>query len=258
VGQCRAAITRAVEAAAESLCIGGRLIYIGAGTSGRIGVLDASECPPTFGVSPDVVVGIMAGGDTALRTGIEGAEDDREQAVRDLEAQAPDLGERDTIVGIAASGSTPYTRAALDHARACGATTVLLSCNPVFPVAADIVIEALTGPEALPGSTRLKAGTATKVILNTISTGAMALSGRVYDGYMVCVQPTNDKLRVRAVGIVTAITGDTPEVCEARLRDADWHVLTAIVMTEKGLDAQAAAALLAKHNDHLRQALDEA
>jgi N-acetylmuramic acid 6-phosphate etherase len=220
-------LTTAVEMAASALNDGGRIIYLGAGTSGRLGVLDASECPPTFGVDPDRVVGIMAGGDRALRESVEGAEDDGAQGVADLFARTPDP--RDLIVGIAASGTTPYVQSALDAAREKGLKTVLLCCNPqISDHAADLCITLPTGAEALPGSTRLNAGTATKVALNIISTGAMALAGYVYGGQMVCMRPTNAKLRRRAERMLAALARVTDDQSRTALIAADYRIPVAL------------------------------
>jgi len=199
-------IASVVNTAAAALRAGGRILYVGAGTSGRLGVLDASECPPTFGVEPDRVLGILAGGDTALRHSLEGAEDDTAQAARDMAALQP--GPADLVVGLAASGTTPYTLAALRTARGTQARTALVCCNPrANDAGAEFLIALDTGPEVLPGSTRLKAGTATKCVLNMISTGAMALSGHVFEGRMVGMRPTNVKLRARAERIVAELCG---------------------------------------------------
>src|SRR5271156_6702418 len=202
-----ARIAQAVDGIAERLEQGGRLFYIGAGTSGRLGVLDASECPPTFGVSPQLVQGIIAGGDTALRTSIEGAEDDASLGVTDL--QRAGFTARDALVGIAASGRTPYVLGAIAYARSLGALTIGLSCVPGsrLSAAAEIAITPVTGAEVLTGSTRMKAGTATKLVLNMLSTGVMVHTGYVYGNLMVNVQPTNAKLMDRAGRIVSAITG---------------------------------------------------
>ncbi|MBI2431873.1 MAG: N-acetylmuramic acid 6-phosphate etherase [Candidatus Hydrogenedentes bacterium] len=248
---CAASITLAVEAAAASLRAGGRILYVGAGTSGRLGVLDASECPPTFGVEPDRVVGIMAGGDAALRDSTEGSEDDEAAGQRDLLAHRPESS--DFVVGIAASGATPYTLAALRTARQAGAKTCLLCCNPQAASTVDVLIALDTGPEVLAGSTRLKAGTATKAVLNMISTGAMALSGLVYDGLMVGMQPTNHKLRARAARIVAAIT----ELLEAEavplLERAGWDIRTAVVMAWANADPSRAREILDSSKGDLRR-----
>ena len=235
---------------------GGRLFYIGAGTSGRLGVLDASECPPTFGVSPDLVQGIMAGGDTALRTSVEGAEDDAWRGASDLKAAG--FTAKDSLVGIAASGRTPYVLGAIEYARTLGALTIGLSCVPNSAVgaAAEIAISPVTGAEVLTGSTRLKAGTATKLVLNMLSTGVMVRTGYVYGNLMVNMQPTNAKLVDRAARIVSAITGLDRESA-GRLLDEAGSVKTAVVMAKLGLSREAAETRLAAAGGNLRKALGE-
>ncbi len=249
-------IARAVDAIAARVEQGGRLFYIGAGTSGRLGVLDASECPPTFGVSEDVVQGIMAGGDAALRTSVEGAEDDAALGVADLKAFG--FAATDALVGIAASGRTPYVLGAIAYARSLGALTVGFSCVPgsALSSAAEIGISPATGAEVLTGSTRLKAGTATKLVLNMISTGVMVRTGYVYGNLMVNMEMTNAKLVDRARRIVAAITGLDAEAA-ARLLDEAGSVKTAVVMFKLGLGrASAEERLLAEHG-RLRPALGE-
>ncbi len=255
VARQRAPIARLIETVANAFTHGGRLIYVGAGTSGRLGVLDASECPPTFGVEPGQVVALIAGGDRALKESIEGAEDDIDAAVFDLHAIQPPVSAHDVVVGIAASGRTPYTLAALDEAQRLGARTALLCCNAVPEYPDRIIIAVETGAEVVAGSTRLKAGTATKLVLNMISTGAMARAGRVYEGYMVGVRPINVKLRKRAIGIVAKLTGRAPEDAEAFLDQADGSIPTATLMARKGLTRQEAESQL-KAKGSLRAALD--
>jgi N-acetylmuramic acid 6-phosphate etherase len=249
-------IAAAVDAIAERIASGGRLYYIGAGTSGRLGVLDASECPPTFGVSPDLVQGIMAGGDTALRTSVEGAEDDASLGASDLKAAG--LTEKDSLVGIAASGRTPYVVGAIEYARSLGALTIGLSCVPNSAVgaAAEIAISPVTGAEALTGSTRLKAGTATKLVLNMLSTGVMVRAGYAYGNLMVNMQTTNAKLVDRAGRIVSAITGLDRESAGSLLVEAG-SVKTAVVMAKLGLAREAAEERLGDAKGHLRRALGE-
>lgn len=249
-------VARVIETAARVVRDGGRVIYTGAGTSGRLGVLDASECPPTFGVDADRFIGIMAGGDHALRNSVEGAEDDREQGRGDVDRLQPPVSTRDLLIGIAASGATPYTLAALERARECGAATALLCCNPNVTTGADIVVALDTGPEILAGSTRLKAGTATKLVLNMISTGAMALSGYVYRGLMVGVRPVNAKLWRRATGIVETIAACPRDTAEQCLRDSGGHVPTAIVMARFNIARAEAEQRLQRHGGVLRDALD--
>nr|WP_024965409.1 N-acetylmuramic acid 6-phosphate etherase [Pantoea sp. IMH] len=251
------AVAKAVDAAALSLSQGGRLIYMGAGTSGRLGVLDASECPPTFGVPHGLVVGIIAGGPGALLKAVEGAEDDEDLGVSDL--QALKLTSRDMVVGLAASGRTPYVIGALRFARQTGCRTAAISCNPDSPVAheAEIAISPVVGPEALTGSTRLKSGTAQKLVLNMISTGAMVKIGKVYQNLMVDMQATNVKLVDRACRMVCQATGCAAEEAEAALSQTDYAVKPAILMILSGITAPQAQSRLEKHNGFLRAALED-
>jgi len=219
-------IALCVDAAAAALQCGGRIIYFGAGTSGRLGVLDASECPPTFGIAPERVVGVIAGGMAALTQSVEGAEDDVAQA--ECDADALTLNEKDFVLGIAASGTTPYTLAALARAKECGAHTALLCCNPAAKADVDILVKLDTGTEVLPGSTRLKAGTATKLALNIISTGAMARSGFIYRGRMVHMRACNEKLRKRAVNIVVELSGIGEDEARERLELVAWDIAKVI------------------------------
>lgn len=226
----RAAIPRiaeTVDAVVDAFARGGRLRYVGAGTSGRLGVLDASEAPPTFGVAPDLVHAVIAGGDAALRRPVEGAEDDAAAGVRDMRAQAR---RGDVVVGISASGRARYVVAALAAAREAGTRTVALTCDPASPLAraADVVIAIDVGPEVLAGSSRLKAGTATKLVLNMISTAAMIRSGRTKGDLMIDLRPTSVKLRERAVRIVRQETGLDEEAARARLEVSGWSVRTAL------------------------------
>ncbi len=248
-------IARAVELAVAALRRGGRLIYTGAGTSGRLGVLDAAECPPTFGTDPEQVIGLLAGGQGAMFQAVEGAEDSVELGVADLVAIG--LTADDVVVGIAASGRTPYVIGGLDHARSVGAATVAIACNPGSEVGrhADVSIEVDNGPEVLTGSTRLKAGTSQKLILNMISTGTMVRLGKVYGNLMVDVRPTNEKLVARAIGIVQAATGCDAERAEQALAEADNHAKTAIVAILCGIDAEAARARLAEADGFVRAAV---
>jgi N-acetylmuramic acid 6-phosphate etherase len=247
------AIAQAIDAIVERFKRGGRLIYIGAGTSGRLGVLDAVECVPTFGVPPTMVQGILAGGMPAMIRSVEGAEDNPELAREDLRALP--LTADDAVVGIAASGTTPYVIGALEYARAVGAVTIGIACNAPAPVldAADIAIGVVVGPEVITGSTRLKSGTAQKLALNMISTGSMIKLGKVYGNLMVDVQATNIKLVQRAKRIIMAITGLTDDNAAADLLDAaDREVKTAIVMHKRGVDAAEARRLLAGAGGMLR------
>jgi len=248
-------IALAVDCAATSLKEGARLIYLGAGTSGRLGVLDASECPPTFGVPHGVVVGLIAGGPGAMLKAVEGAEDNETLGVEDLKNL--NLTAKDTVVGLAASGRTPYVIGALRYATKLGCATVAISCNPDSPIAgeANIAISPVVGPEALTGSTRLKSGTAQKLVLNMISTGAMVKTGKVYQNLMVDVKATNIKLVDRACRIVVEATGAAREAAELALSQTDFEVKPAILMLLAGIDAQQATARLTKHNGFLRAAL---
>jgi N-acetylmuramic acid 6-phosphate etherase len=247
-------IAAAVDAIVDRFQQGGRLFYIGAGTSGRLGVLDASECPPTFSVPPTLVQGIIAGGDSALRKSSEQSEDAPEEGAHDLAAAG--FTTADTIVGIAASGRTPYVLGALAHAKSLGALTIALTCVPGSPIAqaADIAITPNTGPEILTGSTRLKAGTATKLVLNMLSTGVMIRTGAVYGNLMVNVQPTNAKLVDRAQRIIMAATAIDQPTAAALLTKAGT-VKTAIVMQKLNLDRPTAEAKLAAAHGSLRAAL---
>ena len=223
-------IARTIEMVENAFRQGGRLFYIGAGTSGRLGVLDASECPPTFGVGGEMVLGLIAGGDKALRFPIEGAEDDRELCVKDLKERA--LCPKDVLVGIAASGRTPYVLGGLEYAKSLGCGTAAIACNSGSAVgkAADIAIEAEVGPEVLTGSTRLKSGTAQKLIVNMISTGAMVRIGKAYQNLMVDVVQSNEKLQVRAENIVMEATGVDREKARQTIDAAQGSVKTAITM----------------------------
>ena len=248
------AIAHAVDAIAERFARGGRLFYIGAGTSGRLGVLDASECPPTFSVPPTLVQGLIAGGDAALRNSSEHSEDSPEEGARDLIAVG--FATTDTLVGIAASGRTPYVLGALAHARSLGALTIGLSCVADSAVAreAEIAITPVTGPEVITGSTRMKAGSATKMVLNMLSTGVMVRSGAVYGNLMVNVRPTNAKLSDRAQRIVAAATGCDRPAAERLLLEAG-SVKVAIVMHLLSLSRAAAESRLARANGILAKAL---
>jgi N-acetylmuramic acid 6-phosphate etherase len=251
------AIACAIDAIAARLAKGGRLIYIGAGTSGRLGVLDAVECPPTFNTDPSQVVGLVAGGYAALTTAVEGAEDRRELAAQDL--QQVQLSAADVLVGIATSGRTPYVVAALEYARSIGAFAIGVSCNRNSELAShcDINIAIVVGPEVVSGSTRMKAGTATKMVLNMLSTGAMIRLGKTYGNLMVDLRATNVKLADRARRIVRAVTNLSPAESERLLNDCGGEVKTAIVCHHRGVAASAARELLKSAQGHLRQALQD-
>ena len=248
-------IARAVDTIALSLEQGGHLVYIGAGTSGRLGVLDASECPPTFNVAEDLVRGIIAGGERALVRSTEASEDDPEAGARDLLAAG--FGRRDVLVGISASGRTPYVLGAVAKARQLGAVTCGISCTPDSELsrAVDIPIEPTPGPEILTGSTRLRAGTATKLVLNMISTGVMIRLGHVYGNLMVNVRPTNRKLEDRARRIIQQATGVSYERAAELLEEGDRSVRNAIVMEKKKISRGEAERLLAAAKGRITEAL---
>jgi N-acetylmuramic acid 6-phosphate etherase len=248
-------IVRAVDAIAAALEQGGHLVYLGAGTSGRLGVLDASECPPTFGVPLDLVRGIIAGGDRALRRAVESVEDDPDMGAADLVASG--FGPGDALVGISASGRTPYVLGAVKKAQKIGTLTCGISCTPnsALSQAVDYPIEPVAGPEILTGSTRLRAGTATKMVLNMISTAVMVKLGHVYGNLMVNVQPTNRKLEHRALRIIQHTTGVTPERATQLLEQAGRSVRTAIVMEKRNISRPEAERLLARAHGRIREAL---
>nr|WP_263326188.1 N-acetylmuramic acid 6-phosphate etherase [Neobacillus sp. Marseille-Q6967] len=245
----------AVKFVFESFKNKGRLIYIGAGTSGRLGVLDAVECPPTFSTDPEMVQGIMAGGERAFIKAVEGAEDRPDFGANDL--KEINLTENDTVIGIAASGRTPYVLGALQYARSIGAKTVALSCNrnAAISQAADHSIEVIVGPEVLTGSTRLKAATAHKMILNMISTSSMILLGKAYENLMVDVHVSNQKLKERAIGIIRKITGVSYEKALETLEEADQQVKTAIVMIKANVSKQNALERLKEANGYVKKAI---
>ncbi|MDR6866233.1 N-acetylmuramic acid 6-phosphate etherase [Microbacterium resistens] len=248
-------IAEAVDGIAERFRRGGRLIYLGAGTAGRIGVLDASECPPTFGTDPSQVVGIIAGGDTAIRSAVENAEDDDRAAAAELRA----LGVRaeDTVVGISASGRTPYVLGGLAAAREAGALTVAVAANAPSAIgaAADIAIDVEVGPEFVTGSTRLKSGTAQKLVVNMLSTLAMVKLGKTYRGVMVDLRATNEKLRARSVRTIMQLTGAPVEDAVDALRRSDGSVKLALLLLISGAETEAARAALTESGGILREAI---
>ncbi|MFE5366406.1 N-acetylmuramic acid 6-phosphate etherase [Streptomyces mirabilis] len=248
-------IASAIDAVAERMSRGGRLVYAGAGTAGRLGVLDASECPPTFNTDPSEVVGLIAGGPSAMVTSVEGAEDSKELAEADLKELS--LTPDDTVVGVSASGRTPYAIGAVEHARARGALTIGLSCNAhsALAAAAEHGIEIVVGPELLTGSTRLKAGTAQKLVLNMLSTITMIRLGKTYGNLMVDVRASNEKLRARSRRIVALATGASDEEIEQALAATDGEVKNAILTILGGVDGPTAARLLEESDGHLRAAL---
>ena len=255
IEKCLPQIAQAVECIVAAFQQDGRLVYIGAGTSGRLGVLDASECPPTFGVSPEMVKGIIAGGERALRHPIEGAEDSKAQALVDL--QTIQFSSKDVLVGIAASGRTPYVIGALEYAKSLGSVTVSIASNPNSAMAniVDIAIDTVVGPEVLTGSSRLKSGTAQKLVLNMLTTASMILMGKCYQNLMVDVQASNEKLKARAIRIAMQATDCDKAIAEETLKQADQNAKLAIMMILSGLDRAQAEALLEKHHGKLQLAL---
>ena len=255
VGRESAVIARSIDVIADRFRAGGRLVYIGAGTSGRLGVLDASECPPTFGTPPEMVVGLIAGGRDALTRAIEGAEDSLTLAAVDLSAIG--LSSSDVLVGIATSGRTPYVLGGLTHARAVGAFTIGFACNAnsELEALADEMIVPQVGPEIVAGSTRLKAGTATKMVLNMLTTGAMIRIGKTYGNLMVDLRATNAKLVARTRRIVAALTGVDETTAERLVAEADGELKTAVVARLRNVSPAEARRLLAEADGHLRRAL---
>jgi len=258
VGREASSIAQAVEVVAGRLRHGGRLIYLGAGTSGRLGVLDAAECPPTFDTPPEQVVGLIAGGPPAMTRAVEGAEDRAELAVDDLATIG--LSDRDVVLGIATSGRTPYVLAGLDYARQRGAYTIGLTCNRDTALAerSRLVINPVVGPEVISGSTRMKAGTATKMVLNMLTTGAMVLLGKTYGNLMVDLKATNAKLVDRARRIVGSLTGLSPDEAEALLARCDGEVKTAVASHRCNVTPEQARRLLSRSAGRLRRVLEAA
>lgn len=256
VGQELSHIAQAIDAIYEALSKGGRLIYSGCGTSGRLGILDAVECPPTYSTDPEMVVGLIAGGQEAIFRAVEGAEDDCAQGETDLKAIS--FSRQDILVGIAASGRTPYVLGALTYAHSCGAKTIAVTCcrDSEIDKAADIGIAVAVGPEVITGSTRMKSGTAQKMVLNMLSTGAMIRLGKVYGNLMVDVKPSNQKLRKRAVSIVRTATDVNEEVAVSTLEKCDYEAKTAIVMLKKDIPASQARIQLCQADGHVASALN--
>ena len=255
IEQCIPEIEKVTAGVVQAFEKGGRLIYLGAGTSGRLGVLDASECPPTFGVSPEMVVGIIAGGDYALRNAIEGAEDDETLAEKQLRDLA--LVKEDVVIGISSSGRTPYVAAGLTYANEVGCFTGSISNSPNALISniASVGIEAITGPEVVTGSTRMKAGTAQKIILNMITTTAMIQVGKIFKGYMVDVQPTNQKLKQRATNILSKITNLSPEDARSVLEENDFDLKVAIISQIHHISAKEAEQLLQANQMNIVKAM---
>ncbi|MES5145080.1 N-acetylmuramic acid 6-phosphate etherase [Lactobacillus crispatus] len=256
VGTQEEQIAQAIDMASKKYHDGGRLIYIGAGTSGRLGILDAVELVPTYGISPDRAIGLIAGGKTAMYLAVEGAEDSESLAAEDLGKL--NLTSKDVVLGLAASGRTPYVIGGLDYAQKIGAGTISIACvnNSLIGKHAEIAIEAVVGPEVITGSTRMKAGTAQKMILNTISTGVMIKQGKVYQNVMIDVLPTNKKLVNRAIRIITSVTNVSIEQAKDVLLKADKNVGLAIVMAKTGLNSDDASKLLEKNNNNVSQVLN--
>ena len=254
----RERIAEAIDLVVEAFQGGGRLIYVGAGTSGRLGVLDAAECPPTFGTPPTLVIGVIAGGYGALVKSVEGAEDDVNAGAAAIDTAA--VADTDVVVGIAASGTTPYVRSAIGRAQTLGARTILLSCAPpprVLAETCDVLIQPIVGPEVLTGSTRLKAGTATKLVLNTITTGAMVRLGKAYGNLMVDLMAWSDKLEDRGERIVMEVCGVGREQARQAIADAGGSVKLAIVMVKKDTDKEEARRLLEAAGGFVRKAVGD-
>jgi N-acetylmuramic acid 6-phosphate etherase len=253
VARAREEMARAVDLIEQAFRAGGRLVYVGAGTSGRLGVLDAAECPPTFGTSPEMVVGVIAGGYPALVKSVEGAEDDVNAGIGEMDARR--VGPDDVVVGIAASGTTPFVRAALSRAQTLGARTVIVTCSEppkLLRDTCDVTILVLVGPEVVTGSTRMKAGTATKLVLNTLTTAAMIRLGKTYGNLMVDLRAWNDKLIDRSERIVMESTGLPREEARGVIEAADGRVKTAIVMARRRVSRDEAERLLVEHEGRLR------
>ncbi len=246
-------IADAVELVVGKLKIGGRLFFLGAGTSGRLGVIEAAECPPTFGTDPEMIQGFIAGGREAVWQSIEGAEDSTTESPKLL--HNANLSSDDIVVGIAASASTPFVESGLNFAKEVGCGTILVTCNPVESKFADVTIELLVGPEVVVGSTRMKAGTVTKMVLNMITTASMVQLGKTYGNLMIDVMPRSAKLRDRAKRIVSHIAGVSEERAGELLNESGWDVKTAIVMEKKNLNPDESKDLIQKHNGFLRDAL---
>lgn len=250
-------ISEVVDRIVSAFKHGGRLVYVGAGTSGRLGIIDASECPPTYGTDPNMVVGIIAGGKEAMTEAIEGVEDDMQQGRKDMEEIS--LTDQDIVVGIAASGRTPYTIGALEYAKQLGAVTVSVVCSKDSEMEkiSDHTIAAVVGPEVITGSTRMKAGTAQKLILNMLSTASMIKMGKVYGNLMVDVQMTNEKLHNRAINIVKMATGASDEEAEAAIMEQNYNTKAAILQIITGLKGTESRELLERHDGYLREAISE-
>ena len=246
-------ISNAVDLITDALGAGGRLFFVGAGTSGRLGVIESAECPPTFGTDPEMIQAVIAGGTEAITRSIEGAEDSREDSVNELKNRS--LSSNDILVGIAASSSTPFVQSALEYAKEICAKTVLITCNPKTSDIPDITISLLVGPEVIVGSTRLKAGTATKMVLNILTTASMIRLGKTYGNLMVDVQPKSSKLRDRAIRIVVELCGIGSEDALSLLESSGWNVKASVLMNKKDIGFPEAISLLEEHNGFLKNAL---
>lgn len=258
VGQVKENIAKAVDLIAERLSKGGRLIYTGAGTSGRLGILDASECPPTYGVSFDLVQGLIAGGYTAIFKAVEGAEDNKELGKNDLIEK--NITSKDVVCGIAASGRTPYVIGGMEYAKEVGAGVICVTMNPESEMAkiADVPIAVVVGPEVIMGSTRMKAGTAQKLVLNMLTTGTMVKLGKVYSNLMIDVQATNEKLVARSKRITMMATGENEEKVTEILNETNFDVKLSVVMIKTGLSMEKSKELLGKYNGYVQKAIDGA
>ena len=246
-------ISHAVELIVESLAGEGRLFFVGAGTSGRLGILEAAECPPTFGTDPEMIQGIIAGGNEAIVRSIEGAEDSTTESVESLKNM--NLKKNDILVGIAASSSTPFVKSALEYAKKTGTKTVLVTCNPVEDIFSDITISLLVGPEVIVGSTRLKAGTATKIVLNMLTTASMVLLGKTYGNLMVDVQPRSSKLKDRAIRIVMELCQIERSSAQKLLEESEWNVKASVLMHKKNISFEESLNILEKNEGFLKKAL---
>jgi len=246
-------ITNTVDLICDSLSKGGRLFFLGAGTSGRLGVIESAECPPTFGTDPELIQAVIAGGDIAIKNSIEGAEDSTEDSVKELKKRSFASG--DILVGIAASSSTPFVQSAIEHSKKTGAKTVLITCNPKTNIIPDITISLLVGPEVIVGSTRLKAGTATKMVLNILTTASMIRLGKTYGNLMVDVQPKSSKLRDRAIRIVVELCGVNSKKAQENLESTNWNVKASVIMINRNIGLEEALILLEKSNGFLKKAL---
>ncbi len=246
-------ISNAVDLITDTLGAGGRMFFVGAGTSGRLGVIESAECPPTFGTDPEIIQAVIAGGNEAIIRSIEGAEDSREDSVNELKNRS--LSSNDILVGIAASSSTPFVQSALEYAKEICAKTVLITCNPKTSDIPDITISLLVGPEVIVGSTRLKAGTATKMVLNILTTASMIRLGKTYGNLMVDVQPKSSKLRDRAIRIVVELCGIDSIKAQEHLEITNWNVKASVLMIKKNIDLPEALGLIEKNKGFLKNAL---